>query len=137
MNRLLVFALLFSLASCGAAEQRFDNETYEKTKESLEEKERKNPRQFLEVSSSDRKNLIGQTVVRGTVANKASVCSYKDIELKIAFFSKTGVLLEEVKETVYEEIAPNSSAKFKSKNFAPKGTDSVSIKIVSAKPINK
>lgn len=134
MIRLLFAAVFFTLVSCGGAEQRFDTEDYEKTRESLEEKEKKNPKQFLEVSSTDKRNLIGQTVIRGTVTNNASVASYKDIELKIRFYSKTGVLLQENKEMVYELLSPKASTKFKSRDFAPKGTDSIAITVVSAKP---
>jgi hypothetical protein len=57
----------------------------------------------------------------------------QDVELELSFFSKTGVLLEKDNETVYEMIEPGKSADFKSKYFAPKGTDSVAIKIVGAK----
>lgn len=134
MTRFLFAVLMLCLVACGDGEQRFDTEDYEKTRERLEEKEKKSPRQFLEVASSDKRNWIGQRVIRGTVTNKASVASYKDIELKIRFYSKTGVLLQENKEMVYELLAPKASTKFKSRDFAPKGTDSITITVVSAKP---
>jgi len=118
-----------SKAKADAAEK--DN--YEKAKESLQEKEKKNPTAFLKVSSKDKHNLIGQTVIKGTVANAAKICVYKDVELELSFFSKTGVLLEKDNEIVYEVIEPGKSADFKSKYFAPKGTDSVGLKIVGAK----
>lgn len=129
---IMLFCVILSLA-CGNAETRFDTEDYEKTKESLAEMEKKHPERFLIASSSEKKNLIGQTVVRGTLFNKATTCLYKDVQVKISFFSKTGVLLEENKETVYEIVPPNQQVKFKSKFFAPKGTDSVAITILDAK----
>ena len=127
--------LSFALISCKskAKTEAAEKDKYEKAKESLEEKEKKNPTAFLKVSSKDKHNLIGQTVIKGTVINAAKICVYKDIELEISFFSKTGVLLEKDNETVYEMIEPGKSADFKSKYFAPKGTDSVVIKIVRAK----
>jgi hypothetical protein len=133
MMRIVLIVLSMFFISCGSSEPKIDSEKYEAAKESVGEQEKKNPVQFLSVSSTDKKNLIGQKVVKGTVTNKASVASYKDIEVKIGFYSKTGVLLEEVKETVYEVVAPNHSASFKTKNFAPKGTDEVKVVIVSAK----
>ena len=33
-------------------------------------------------------------VIRGSVTNKASVASYKDVDVKLSFYSKTGALLE-------------------------------------------
>jgi len=34
---------------------------------------------------------------------------------------------------VYESVAPGTTVNFKSKYFSPKGTDSIAMKIVSAK----
>ena len=113
-------------------EKTFDTETYEKVKETLADKEKNNPTKFLFVSNHDRKNLIGQTVVIGTISNKATVCWYKDVELRLSFFSKTGVKLDEGLETVYENIGPGQNIKFKTRYFAPKGTDSVSISVNKA-----
>jgi hypothetical protein len=133
MFRLVFAVFVMILVSCGSAEPKFDTNTYEKAKESLEERERKNPEQFLIVTSTDKKNLIGQTVIRGTISNRATVCVYKDVQVKISFFSKTGVLLEENKETIYEIVTPNNNVKFKSKYFAPKGTDSMTMTVLDAK----
>jgi len=132
---ILVLAVAAIFAACkneSKTEKKFDNETYEKSKESLGDKELKNPARFLKVDNKDHKNLIGQTVVKGVITNTASVCTYKDIEIKLSFFSKTAVKLDEGIETVYEVIPPGGSAKFKTKYFAPKGTDSVFVQIVKA-----
>lgn len=136
MKQLLFFLLVaFSLFSCKdeQKEKKFDEETYEKSKESLADKEKNNPARFLKVDNRDRKNLIGQTVLIGHLENKATVCTYTDVELRLSFFSKTGVKLDEAIETVYETIPPGKKVKFKLKYFAPKGTDSAFIKVVKAK----
>jgi hypothetical protein len=131
---LLAFALIVVLFSCknDKKEKKFDAESYEKVKETLAEKEKNNPARFLVVNNHDRKNLIGQTVVIGTLSNQATVCWYKDVELKLSFFSKTGVKLDEGLETVYENIGPGKTVKFKTKYFAPKGTDSVAVIVTKA-----
>jgi hypothetical protein len=136
MMKQLLFAiiLLAGIASCKnkTKEKSFDTDAYQKTKETLAEKEKNSPRSFLVVSNHDRKNIIGQTVVKGSIANKATVCWYKDIQLHLSFFSKTGVKLDEAIETVYEQIPPGKSESFKIKYFAPKGTDSVAVSVVKA-----
>jgi hypothetical protein len=106
---------------------------YEETKENLAETEKKNPVRFLSVSGHDKKNLIGQTVVKGTLSSKATVAAYKDVEVELRFFSKTGSLLEKDIETIYETVKPGGETDFKTKYFAPKGTDSVALKVLSAK----
>ena len=129
----LLLVICFALACKDKpGEKKFDNNSYEQVKETLADKEKNNPASFLVVSSHDRKNLIGQTVVKGTILNKATISWYKDVELHLSFYSKTGVKLDEGLETVYDYVAPGKSVKFKTKYFAPRGTDSVAIKIVKA-----
>ncbi len=134
---LLLFALCLLLTSCGGSDAKTTTGTkdkYEQTKENLGETEKKNPVRFLSASVvKDKKNLLGQTVVKGEVKNSATVAAYKDVEVKILYYSKTASLLGESIEIVYDKIVPGTSAAFKSKEWAPKGTDSVVLKIVRAK----
>ncbi len=129
--------LIIALASCGGSDNKttatVKKDKYEEKKESLEDMEKKDPVRFLSVSSHDKKNLIGQTVVKGTLKNRATVASYKDVEIELSFFSKTGSLLEKDNETIYETIAPGKETDFKTKYFTPKGTDSVAIRVLNAK----
>lgn len=129
----VLFVCLF-ITSCkdDKKEKKFNEKTYEENKESLGDKEKNNPARFLIVDNRDRKNLIGQTVVIGHLTNNATVCTYKDVEIKLSFFSKTGVKLDEGIETIYETIPPGEKIKFKTKYFSPKGTDSVAIQILKA-----
>jgi hypothetical protein len=123
------------LAACSSKDKKADKgkDKYEQTKESLEETEKKNPERFLTVSSHDHRNIIGQTVIKGTVSNSAKVASFTDVDVELSFYSKTGALLEKDHEVVYETIAPGSSASFKTKYFAPKGTDSIAMKVSGVK----
>ena len=127
--------VLFTLFACKneKKDNKFDTKTYEQVKETLADKEKNNPARFLIVNGRHRKNMIGQTVVIGTISNNATVSWYKDVELHLSFYSKTAVKLDEGLETVYENIAPGKTVKFKTKYFAPKGTDSVAISVNKAK----
>jgi hypothetical protein len=137
MTRLLPVLTFMFLVSCGSAENKFDTQNYEKTKETLEEKEKKNPQQFLVASSSDKKNIIGQKVIRITIKNTATVCTYKDVKVRISFFSETGTRLEEDDEVIYKAIAPGDDITHKTKYFAPKGTDDVRVTVIDAKVESK
>ena len=132
---LLVAVSLFSCANKDDRKKEYEKNSYESTKENLLEKEKTTPANFLSVSGHDKHNLIGQTVVKGSITNKATVASFKDVDVKLEFYSKTGTLLETDHETVYEVIPPGQSKNFKTKYFAPKGTDSVALSIVTAKPL--
>jgi hypothetical protein len=128
-------AVALILYSCNSQEQKekTSKDKYENSKLSLEEVEKKSPLRFLSVTGNDKKNLLGQTVVKGKVTNHAKMVTYKDVDIKLFFYSKTGTLLQEDQEVIYEVVAPGSTVSFKSKYFSPKGTDSIAMKIVSAK----
>ena len=131
---LIVLSFVFS--ACGGDENSAEEKSkdkYEQTKETLEQTEKKNPKRFLSVEGTDKKNLLRQTVIKGTITNSATVASFKDIDVELSFYSETGALLLRDHEVVYKVIAPNSSEDFKYKTYAPKGSDSVAMKIASAK----
>ncbi len=130
-----IFTTIIILTACNWSKQDATKEekNYEKVKETLEETEKKKPIKFIKVEGEKKKNLIGQTVVRGTIINNAKIVTFKDVDVKLSFYSKTGVVLEEDHETIYENIAPGATAKFKSKYFTPKGTDSVGFEVMEAK----
>lgn len=140
MKRVILLASIATMACMGCssgddktADKAKSKDKYEQTKETLEETEKKNPQRFLSVSGHDKKNLWRQTVIKGTISNSAKVASYKDVDVELSFYSKTGALLEKDHEVIYETIAPGSKADFKTRYFAPKGTDSVALRIVAAK----
>ena len=123
--------IVFSLCSCGGAEKKLDEQTYTAQKESLEQKEKKHPLQFLRVEGDDKKNIIGQTVIRGTISNKATVASYKDVRVKMLCY-KDGKMVEEHEDIIEDIIKPNSDKDFKTKYRLPKGTDSIDLSVMSA-----
>jgi len=129
----LVLASFFIISCNNSNDEKKTANTYEKVKLTVEEIEKKNPERFLSATGYEKKNLIRQTVVKGTIVNNAKMVSFKDIDIKLSFYSKTGTLLEEDHEMIYETIAPGDSKSFKSKFFAAKGTDSVAVKVVSAR----
>lgn len=130
----LIFPVLFLSCNTGDVKDGgTDKEDYETAKQNLRNKEIKHPEIFLTVTGNDRHNLIGQTVVKGAITNKATVAVYKDVDIRLDFYSKTGALLETDKETIYERIAPGQLKNFKTKYFAPKGSDSVALRVLGAK----
>jgi hypothetical protein len=127
--------MIFISCTSDSKKSATEKDSYEKTKESMKEKEEKRPSDFLFVAGHGKKNLLGQTVIKGTLVNKASVAIFKDIDLKLSFFSKTNALLETDKETVFEVLHPGESRDFKTKYFAPKGADSVGLDVLGAKVV--
>ncbi len=132
---LILLASVIGITACNSNDNKavVKKDKYEQTKETLEQTEKKNPIRFLTVSGHDKHNLIGQMVIKGTITNTAKIASYKDVDIEIAFYSKTGALLEKDNETIFETIGPGQSQGFKTKYFAPKGSDSVALAVIRAK----
>jgi hypothetical protein len=126
--------LLFSCTS-NSKKAETEKESYQKAREDLRKKEEKDPKIFLTVTGDSKKNLIGQTVIKGIITNKASIAVFKDVDVNLSFYSKTSALLETDKETIFEVLHPGETKDFKTKYFAPKGTDSVAFTVVSAKVV--
>ena len=133
-----IYALLiiaFTISSCGNNSDFpiIDNSSNQQSAESISKMEKKHPEKYITVEGKDKKNLLGQTVIKAKLINTAKEVTFKDVEIKLSFYSKTGTLLEEDVETIYEEVHPGSSVRFKSKYFAPKGTGKLEMKVITAK----
>ena len=134
MKSFIKILLISSLAlSCSSKDQKqkIDKKDYEQQKESLAEKEKRSPKSFLEISGTYKRNIWGKTVYKAEIKNTASICSYKDVRVKLLYF-KEGVQVTNHEELLEEIITPNSIFDFKAKYKTPKGTDSVAAYIMSA-----
>lgn len=129
--------LLFACSSDSTSKEKTEKESYQLTKDELLQKEQKSPQDFISVTGYNKKNLLRQTVVKGTLVNEASIATFKDVDIKLSFYSKTKTLLETDKETEYIALGPGESHDFKTKYFTPKGTDSVFLEVLGAKVVNQ
>lgn len=127
--KILLLALV--LSSCSSKEEKIDKEDYKQQKESLADKEKRSPKSFLEISGTYKRNIWGKTVYKAEIKNTASICSYKNVRVKLLYF-KEGVQVTNHEELIEESISPNSIFDFKAKYKTPKGTDSVAAYIMSA-----
>lgn len=126
----VLFLFLLLIASCGN-NSKTEDQAYEQHKESLAEQEQKNPLHFLSVRGDHKKNLIGQTVVSGTISNKASVTAYKEVRVKMLCY-KGSAMLEEHEDVFSDVIKPGTVEDFKIRYRLPKGTDSIALSLMSA-----
>lgn len=133
MKRLFPFLFIIAFfAECKNGDKKFDSTSYEKEKESLEQKERKNPLRFLKVQGESKKNIIGQTVVRVNLTNTASVVTYKNVRIKMLFYDREGNVFENHEELLEKQIHPGERQKIKSKYFSQRRTDSIAFTVMSA-----
>lgn len=125
--------------ACKGNDAKADDKSYKETKQTLADKEKNNPTGFLSISAPrDKKRMLGlgrQTIVKGTVNNLATVCSYKDVRVQLLAFDKDGKRVEEHEDVMNDVITPGSAADYKVHYKLPKTTDSIALAIMSATPI--
>lgn len=130
---LLCVAMIGLLAACNG-KATFDKKTYQQQKATLGEREKDTPLSFLDVKSEHHRNIWGQTVVKGTVHNTATLCSYKDIRVKLLYYKQQKLVANH--EEVYKEtLAPGDDFVFKARYKTPRGTDSVAVSLMNAVPV--
>ena len=136
MRTIWLLLILAVFAACKGKDAKADDKSYKQTKQTLADKEKGNPAGFLTISAlRDKKTLFGlgrQTIVKGTVTSLASICSFKDVRVKMLCFDKAGKPVEEHEDIMDDLIAPGSSASYRSHYKLPKETDSIALSIMSA-----
>lgn len=129
----IIFMLSAFAFACGTRND-FDTKTYEEQKKTVAQKEEDNPLEFLKLKSDNKKNLFGSTVIKGSITNSATVCTYSAMRIKLLSF-KDGKQVEEHEDVVDGPLKPGGSVDFKIKYHLPRGTDSIDLSIMSAHPV--
>ncbi len=100
----------------------------------LLQKEKQNPKLYLNNNSDWRKKLIGGTVLEGTLINRAKITGFKDIVLEVQWLSKTNEVIETKPFTVHDFVGAGKTIKYKLKCSGPSRFGNVRASVVSATP---
>jgi len=117
-----------------SSDSRFDTETYEEKVMTVEEMEAQDPMRFLSFDGKYRENFLGtKLIIEGSINNNATVVSYKDVVLRVQYYSKTNTRLEPDDYTIWEVFPPTSSKSvdLKVPNYSNVGR--IEISVVDAK----
>jgi hypothetical protein len=126
--------LCFIIFLIGSCKQKFDDKDYKDNKQSLAIKEQTHPEAFLKLTSNDKRNLFGATIIKGKIYNTASVCGYKSTRVKILCYHN-GIRVEEHEDVFPDLIKPGNVSNFKTKYHLPRGTDSIALSVMTAQPV--
>lgn len=110
-----------------------EGETYEEKLLTVAQIEDANPTDFLELEGNYNKSFWGtEYKIEGKIVNRASVADYKDIILRVTYYSKTKSTIGTKDYTIYEVYPPTSTIPFmlKVQNF--KDVNSISCEIIGA-----
>jgi hypothetical protein len=96
-------------------------------------REHARPQEFIILSYAARKNLLGETVIEGSLTNNAELTAYRDLRLIIYFDDNAGNAIDSAGQTVFDKIAPGGGkAEFKLKEKGPRKAREVRVKLKDA-----
>ena len=116
----------------------FDKETdtsstYHESVMTIQEIEATEPVNYLKADGTYNNNFIGDKVkINGVITNSATVTTYKDIIVRVNFYSKTNTLIGTEDYTLYEFYQPNSTQEFKLKVKAYSNVSSLGWEVINA-----
>ncbi len=115
--------------------QDYDYESYGEKVMTIAEIENEIPTDFLKADGTYHGSFWGTKIhVEGNVTNSATVSDYKDVVVRVTFYSKTKTVIGSEKHTLYEVFPPNSVKPFKLKIENYKDVNSIGWDVVSALP---
>lgn len=111
------------------------NNSYEQKVMTVEEIEQSDPAKFIKTSGQYRLTLLGNKFrILGKVTNNATVAKYKDISIKINYYSDTETLLHSETYVLYEYVTPHVSKEFELKVMRPAGSTKIGLETTGATP---
>jgi hypothetical protein len=120
-----------SFSDSGISDDIFD--TYNERVKSVDEIERENPLRFLSASGDYKENFWGDKIkVNCTIYNSATVVTYKDVVVRITYYTKSDTSIGSENYTIYEVFPPNSGKTIKLKINNYTNTSYINWEVVSA-----
>jgi len=146
---LAVLTIIFT--SCGGNYQENKPKTPEELRAELKLQELNNPLDYLDHKDvtlrpqrkkirnaglfRDAEYVDDGALIEGYIINKATLAKFKDVVIKISFYSQTETLIDEETYVFYEYYEPNSKKHFSLKVYPPVAYKKFGIQIVDAKPV--
>jgi hypothetical protein len=95
-------------------------------------REHARPSEFIVLTYSTRKNLLGETVVEGNMTSNAEFTAYRDLQMMVYFDNEDGIPIDSASQTVFEKIIPGGSVEFRMKEKGPRKAKEVRVLIKDA-----
>jgi len=131
----IALALIISVSIIFEKFNDSSNQSYFEKKKSIQQIENSEPLRFLTADGNYKENFWGNKIkVFGKVTNRATIAHYKDIVVRITYYSKTKTVLGSKDYTLYEVFPPNMDKAFELKIDNYKNVNSIGWDVVSAIP---
>jgi hypothetical protein len=148
---LLIISFVIGLTACSSSSSDSVEKTEDELKMELLDIEQSDPVRYLYAEDvtmqKQEKKVKDETlfreavyeddgaIIEGTIFNKATLAKYKDLRVKVTFYSKTESVISEDEFVIYEFYEPNSSSVLNFKiDEIPSAYHSFTFDIVGATP---
>ncbi|MDG2194251.1 MAG: DUF4339 domain-containing protein [Polaribacter sp.] len=107
--------------------------SYIEQKMTIEETENSDPLRFLSVEGNYNESFWGtEFKLKGKVTNRATIADYKDLVMRITYYSKTKSVIGTKDYTIYQVFQPNRVTSFKLDVENYKDVESIGLDVVGA-----
>ncbi len=143
LKSILVIVLIVLSIVCGiyfsnninVSEENVTSQAYSEQVLTIEEYEWSQPTNFLFANGTYSENFWGNKIkVNCEIANNATVATYKDVVVRITYFTKTKSVIGTKEYTIYEVFPPKTSKAISLKIENYKDVKSISWEVISALP---
>ncbi|MFM7857296.1 MAG: hypothetical protein ACKO96_36595, partial [Flammeovirgaceae bacterium] len=108
--------------------------TYQERLLTLKEIENSDPVRFLEADGEYSENFWGDKIkINGRIKNKASVANYKDVIVRVIFYTKTKTVITTEDYVLYEFFTANGTKEFNLKVPNYDNTETIDWRVIDAK----
>jgi hypothetical protein len=131
---IIIFLVIFGISIVSKLiDNEFSSSTYQKSVMTIQEIEAASPLNYLQADGTYEENFIGDKIkIDGSITNIATVTTYKDVTVRVNFYSKTNTLIGSEDYTLYEFYPPNSKQSFKLKVKAYRNVSSLGWEVINA-----
>jgi len=131
---ILFFALIIiSFTSCDSSSSKYDAATYQIKLSEIKTMEHSEPTVFLSADGNYNQNFWGDKLkVHCIIKNKALLAAFKDITVRVTFYTKTKTVLGSNDYKVYELVPPSSEKQVELEIENYKDVDAIGWDVVDA-----
>lgn len=130
---IIILSIIFLLIIINVIARQTPSPTYHESVMTIEEIEAQSPLNYLNASGKYNENFFGDAIkIDGTVSNNASMTTYKDITIRVYYYSKTKALITSEDYILYEFYPPNTTSNFKLKVKNYSNVNTVGWEVVNA-----
>jgi hypothetical protein len=129
----IITILIVTITISACKENKTEN--YQEKLMTIEQTEKTQPTRFLRAEGTYNKSLFGGKLnFDGVIKNSATVVTYKDVVVKLTYFSENKTEIGKIEHTIQDFFPPQSEKPFELKIENDKAIHSIGWEVIAATP---